>query len=133
MNEDNSNHQFKLLSNENGIEKLDHINLSLPPSPPPSSREKNKIIISNMASVLNSLKRKDKKCKKRKKPKSNINSTTCDELDDIHFISNGLTNNLKFISPKQNYLEADDQKDAINIGMYKKKKRNNTSKLNILY
>lgn len=58
----------------------------------PVSRPDNKLIVSNMKSVINSVKLQ----KKAKKRKRNV-----DEPQEIHDISNILQSNLSFISPNR--------------------------------
>ncbi len=58
----------------------------------PTTRPDNKLIVSNMKSVINSVKLH----KKHKKRKRNL-----DEAPEIHDISNILQSNLSFISPNR--------------------------------
>lgn len=58
----------------------------------PAGRPNNKVIVSNMKSVINSVKLH----KKHKKRKRNL-----DETPEIHDISNILQSNLSFVSPNR--------------------------------
>lgn len=72
----------------------------------PSIRPDNKLIVSNMKSVINSVKQQQKKAKKRKR--------NADEPQEIHDISNILKSNLSFISP--NRTEAEQKKSETTKG-----------------
>lgn len=66
----------------------------------PASRPDNKIIVSNMKSVINSVKLH----KKHKKRKRNLNETP-----EIHDISNILQSNLSFVSPNRTEPQQNDK------------------------